>query len=54
MDRFIQNYINQCEIYLEHKYERNPYETESYGPIITRRPVDTCLGVSVNGPFYRD
>ena len=39
MDRIIQNYINQCEICLEHKYEKNPYKTESYGPIIANRPL---------------
>ena len=39
MDRIIQNYINQCEICLEHKYERNRYKTESYGPIIANRPL---------------
>ena len=39
MDRIIQNYINQCEICLEHKYERNPYKTESYGRIIANRPL---------------
>ena len=39
MNRIIQNYINQCEICLEHKYERNPYKTESYGPIIENRPL---------------
>ena len=40
MDRLIQNYINQCEICLEHKYERNPYETETYGPIIAKKPLE--------------
>ena len=39
MDRIIRNYINQCEICLEHKYERRPYEMESYGPIIANRPL---------------
>ena len=39
MDRIIQNYINQCEICLEHKYERNPDKTESYEPIIANRPL---------------
>ena len=39
MDRIIRNYINKCEVCLEHKYERRPYETETYGPIIANRPV---------------
>ena len=37
MDRIIRNYINQCEVCLEHKYERRPYKTETYGPIIDNR-----------------
>ena len=40
MDRLMQNYINQCEICLEHKYKKYPYETETYGPIIARRPLE--------------
>ena len=40
MDRLIENYINQCEICPEHECERNPYETETYGPIIARRPLE--------------
>ena len=39
MNRIIRNYINQCEVCLEHKYERRPYETETCGPIITNRPL---------------
>ena len=39
MDRIIRNYINQCEVCLEHKYERRPYETETHGPIIGNRPL---------------
>ena len=39
MERMIQNFINQCENCLEHKYERRPYITETYGPIITNRPL---------------
>ena len=39
MERMIQNYTNQCEICLEHKYERRPYITETYGPIIANRPL---------------
>ena len=37
MERMIQNYINQWETCLEHKYERMPYITELYGPIIANR-----------------
>ena len=39
MERMIQNYINQCETCLEHKYERRPYITETYGPIIANMPL---------------
>lgn len=39
MDRIIQNYINHCDICLEHKYERKPYITETHGPIIADRPL---------------
>ena len=40
MERIIQNYINQCEICLEHKYERKPYQTQTYGPIIASKPLE--------------
>lgn len=39
MDRIIQNYINHCDVCLEYKYERTPYITETYGPIIANRPL---------------
>ena len=39
MERMIQNYINQCETCLEHKYEKRPYITETYEPIIANRPL---------------
>ena len=39
MDRIIQNYINHCEVCLEHKYKRKPYITDSYGPIIANIPL---------------
>ena len=38
MERMIQNYINQCETCLENKYERRPYITKTYGPIIANMP----------------
>ena len=44
MDTIIQNYINQCEICLEHKYEGNPYKKESYGPIIANTPLQHSYG----------
>ena len=40
MERMMQNYINQCQICLEHKCERRPYITETYGPIIANRPLE--------------
>lgn len=43
MKSIITNEINKCELCLQAKYERNPYNVKFQGPLLARKPFDTLF-----------